>query len=143
MLLRPHGAHMGEERYKRQFKNDFRVRRSYVERALHWLKRHHPDYRDITISQSNLLALPLDGDVSDQVLNIEECEEIGDKEPGNKGDGRACEEEDDRGIDGDDPRPSQETTIPNLDIRQTETELFKSALHLFRGESYVNRQYPG
>jgi hypothetical protein len=39
-----------------------------------WLKRHHPDYRDITISQSNLLALPIDGDVSDQVLNIEESE---------------------------------------------------------------------
>jgi hypothetical protein len=29
---------MGEERYKRQFRNDFRVRRSYVERALYWLK---------------------------------------------------------------------------------------------------------
>jgi hypothetical protein len=65
VLLRPHGARMGEERYKRQFRNDFRVRRSYVERALHWLKRHHPDYRDITISQPNLLALPVDGDVSE------------------------------------------------------------------------------
>ena len=62
VLLRPYGARMGEERYKRQFRNDFRVRRSYVERALHWLKRHHPDYRDITISQPNLLALPVDGD---------------------------------------------------------------------------------
>ena len=92
--LRPHLAQIGEERYKRQFRNDFRVRRSYVERALHWLKRHHPDYRDITISQSNLLVLPTDGDVSDQVLNIEESGEIGDKEPRNKGDSRACEEED-------------------------------------------------
>jgi ATP-dependent DNA helicase PIF1 len=129
VLLRPHSAQMGEERYKRQFRNDFRVRRSYIERALHWLKRHHPDYRDITISQSNLLALPADGDVSDQVLNIEESEEIGGKEPGNKGDSRACEEEDERGIDGDDPRPSQETMVPNLDIRQTETELLEEAFN--------------
>ena len=128
VLLRPHGAQLGEERYKRQFRNDFRVRRSYIERALHWLKRHHPDYRDITISQSNLLALPLDGDVSDQVLNIEECE-IGDKEPGNRGDSRVCGEEDERGIDGDGPRPSQETTVPNLDIRQTESELLEEALN--------------
>jgi hypothetical protein len=101
VLLRPRGARMGEERYKRQFRNDFRVRRSYVERALHWLKRYHPDYRDITISQSNLLALPIDGDVSDQVLNIEESEEMKDKEPGQKGDGRACGKEDERDIDGD------------------------------------------
>jgi hypothetical protein len=65
VLLCPHSARMGEERYKRQFRNDFRVRRSYVETALHWLKRYRPDYRDITISQSNLLALPADRDVSD------------------------------------------------------------------------------
>jgi hypothetical protein len=120
---------MGEERYKRQFRNDFRVRRSYVERALHWLKRYHPDYRDITISQSNLLALPIDGDVSDQVLNIEESEEMKDKEPGQKGDGRACGEEDELGIDGDHRGTSQETMVPNLDIRQTETELLEEAFN--------------
>jgi hypothetical protein len=127
VLLRPYGARIGEERYKRQFQNDSRVRRSYVERALHWLKHYHPDYRDITISQSNLLAIPIDGDVSDQVLNIEESEEMEDKEPGQKGDGRACGEEYERGIDGDIPRLSQETMVPNLDIRQTETELLEEA----------------
>jgi hypothetical protein len=118
---------MDEERYQRQFRNDFRVCRSYLERVLHWLKRYHPDYRDIAISQSNLLALPIDGDVSDQVLNIEESEEMKDKEPGRKRDGRACGEEDETGIDGDGPRPSQETMVPNLDIRQTETELVEEA----------------
>jgi hypothetical protein len=55
---------------------------------LHWLKRHHPDYRDITISQPNLLALPVDGDVSEQVLNIEESEEMKDNELGKKGDSK-------------------------------------------------------
>jgi hypothetical protein len=40
------------------------------------------------------------------VLNIEESEEIRDKESGNKGDSRARGEEDERGIDEDDPRPS-------------------------------------
>ena len=52
-----------------------------------------------------------------------------DKEQGQKGDGRACGEEDERGIDGDDPRPSQETIVPNLDIRQTETELLEEAFN--------------
>ncbi|KID78675.1 ATP-dependent DNA helicase PIF1 [Metarhizium guizhouense ARSEF 977] len=129
VLLRPHGARMGEDRYKRQFKNDFRVRRGYVEKALRWLKRHHPDYRDITISQPNLLALPVDGDVSDHVLNIEESEEIKDNEPGRQGHSRACGEEDERGIDGDIPGPSQETVVPNLDIRQTEAELVEEAFN--------------
>ncbi|OWT42290.1 ATP-dependent DNA helicase PIF1 [Pochonia chlamydosporia 170] len=95
----------------------------------HWLKRHHPDYRDITISQPNLLALPVDGDVSDQVLNIEESEEMRDEEPGRKGYSRACGEEEERGIDGDIPGPSQQTVVPNLDIRQTEAELLKEAFN--------------
>ncbi|KID80837.1 ATP-dependent DNA helicase PIF1 [Metarhizium guizhouense ARSEF 977] len=127
VLLRPHGARMDEERYKRQFRNDFRVRRGYVQKALHWLKRYHPDYRDITISQPNLLALPVDGDVSDHVLNIEESEEMKDTEPGRQGDSRACGEEDERGIDGNIPGPSQETVVPNLDILQTEAELLEEA----------------
>jgi hypothetical protein len=129
VLLRPHGAQMGEERYKRQFRNDFCVRQSYVEKALHWLKRYYPDYCDITISQSNLLALPIDGDVSDQVLNIKESEQMKDKELGQKGDSRACREEDKQGIDGDIPRPSQETIVPNLNIHQTKTELLEEAFN--------------
>jgi hypothetical protein len=126
VLLRPYSARIGKERYKRQFRNDFRVRRSYVERALHWLKHHYPDYRDITISQSNLLALSIDGDVSDQVLNIEESEEMKDKDAGQKVGGG---EEDERGIDRDIPRLSQETIVPNLDIRQNKTELLADAFN--------------
>lgn len=127
VILRPHGAQIGDERYKRQFRNDFRVRRGYVERALRWLQRHHPDYRDITISQPNLLALPVDADVSDQVLNIEESEERLDKDLGKGGDSRDCREEDGQDMDGDNPGRSQETMVPNLDIRQTETELLEEA----------------
>ena len=61
------------------------------------------------------------------MLNIEESEEMKEKEQGQKGDGRACGEEDERGINGDDPRLSQETIVPNLDIRQTETKLLEEA----------------
>jgi hypothetical protein len=67
--------------------------------------------------------------VSDQVLNIEESEEMKDKEPRQKGDGRACGEEDELGIDGDHRGTSQETMVPNLDIRQTETELLEEAFN--------------
>ena len=31
---------------------------------LRFLKAHHPDYQDVTISPARLDALPLDGDVS-------------------------------------------------------------------------------
>jgi hypothetical protein len=67
--------------------------------------------------------------VSEQVLNIEESEEMKDKEPEKKGDSRACGEGDERGIDGDNPGPSQETMVPNLDIRQIEMELLEEAFN--------------
>lgn len=97
---------MDKERYKRQFKNNFRVHRGYIEKALHWLKRYHPDYRNITISQPNLLNLPINKDVSDQVLNIKESNKIQDKKPGKKGNSRVYREEDKRGINRDIPSPS-------------------------------------
>jgi hypothetical protein len=75
--------------------------------ALHGLKRYHPDHHDITISQSSLSAIPIDGGGSVQVLNIEESEEMKDKELRMNGDSRACREEDERGIDGDIPSWSE------------------------------------
>jgi hypothetical protein len=59
------------------------------------------------------------------VLNIEESEEMKDGGPGQRGDSRACGEGDEWGIDRDNPGPSQETMVPNLDIRQTEMELLE------------------
>jgi hypothetical protein len=77
--------------------------------------------------------------VSDQVLNIEESEKTKGGEPGQRGDSRACREEDERGINRDHRGPSQETIVLNLDIRQTETELLEEA---FKRRKLLTAQAP-
>lgn len=48
-------------------KSTFRVRRAYVRRALQWLIRNNPYYKDIQLSEANLSTLPED-DVPDVIL---------------------------------------------------------------------------
>ena len=75
MLLRPAKADLAVERYRRQFRQELRVRRRHVETALQWLKANHPDYRDIVISTENLSQLPADGDVSSSLTTVEEADD--------------------------------------------------------------------
>ena len=49
---------------------DFPVRRAKVLTALQWLQNNNPYYRDITINQVNLAALPEDGHVDNQLRVI-------------------------------------------------------------------------
>lgn len=55
----------------RQFKKDYKVRRTPVTMWLEYLKQNHPGYRDILIDREALSQLPHDGDVSDQVATHE------------------------------------------------------------------------
>ncbi|KAM4062399.1 hypothetical protein HRG_013598 [Hirsutella rhossiliensis] len=41
----------GDPRFQQQFARDFRVRRSCLLTWLHYLRRHHPGYRDIVVPQ--------------------------------------------------------------------------------------------
>jgi hypothetical protein len=107
VLLRPSTA--GSSRYQRQFRADFRVRKSNVLAWLRYLKAHNPDYRYINISMERVNALPEDADISSslQVIN----------EP-------ATEPED------VEPDPEDETTfsipavsmVPNFEATETITE---------------------
>ena len=49
---------------------DFKVRRSNVLRALHWLIEHNTYYSDITIDHDVLSRLPNDGDISNLFVNV-------------------------------------------------------------------------
>ncbi|OXV12228.1 hypothetical protein Egran_00009 [Elaphomyces granulatus] len=57
ILLRPANT-SGDPRLQRQLIHDFRVRRENVVRWLEYLRRNHPGYRDVEISQSAINLLP-------------------------------------------------------------------------------------
>jgi ATP-dependent DNA helicase PIF1 len=66
IILRPQNA-TTQPHVIRQFRNQFRVRQSHIRIWLDHLRRHHPGYRDITISEAHLSQLPTDGDVTHQL----------------------------------------------------------------------------
>jgi ATP-dependent DNA helicase PIF1 len=71
VLLYPKKSSLEDPQYKRQFREEFKVRRSAILQWLVYLKEHHPDYRDINISGSRLDALPTDEDVIHRVARFE------------------------------------------------------------------------
>jgi ATP-dependent DNA helicase PIF1 len=61
----------------RQFKNDYRVRKSAVKIWLDYLLRNHPGYSDVVIDAEKMDAFPTSDDVSDQLLqHLEEDEDV-------------------------------------------------------------------
>ncbi|KAM4055520.1 ATP-dependent DNA helicase PIF1 [Hirsutella rhossiliensis] len=58
----------GDPRFQQQFARDFRVRRSCLLTWLHYLRRHHPGYRDIVVPQGPVEEAseedPFDADAS-------------------------------------------------------------------------------
>lgn len=55
LILRPsEGVLQSDERYRNQFRADFRVRRAPIIQWLHYLKAHHPDYRWVEISRARI-----------------------------------------------------------------------------------------
>lgn len=50
--------------------HEFQIRSERVKRALKWLKKFNPHYKNITISEENLNSLPHDGNVSDQIESM-------------------------------------------------------------------------
>ena len=88
-------------------------------RALLWLKAHHPDYQDITISDENLATLPEDGDVSGDMVAIEQPVDDDQIAPP-------------PGVDGEDPRSPTDAMVPNSALTRTEVELLKDSVSKVR-----------
>jgi ATP-dependent DNA helicase PIF1 len=71
IILRPSDQIVtADVRYQRQYRTDFRVRRSAVLTWLRFLKRNHQDYAYITISDQRIDQLPVDADVSNLIQTV-------------------------------------------------------------------------
>jgi hypothetical protein len=110
VVLRPSNQVMeGDQRYQRQFRSTFRVRRGHVITWLRYLKANHSDYRYITVSLDRLDALPVDDDVSSSfpsVINNPLDEEV-QAQP----------------VLVENAPPNSQSMVPNLNITETEVDL--------------------
>jgi hypothetical protein len=108
VVLRPSNQVVeSDQRYQRQFRSTFRVRRGHVITWLRYLKANHPDYRHITISLDRLDTLPVDDDVSSSfpsVIDNPLDEEV-------------------RPVLAENAPPNSQSMVPNLNITETEVDL--------------------
>ena len=110
VLLRPSKGVADDPRFRRQFQRDFRVRRLRVLTWLRYLKRNHPDYRDVQISDARLQELPEDGDVSASVMSMVDVTLTADTQP------PVPESPEDL------PPPNTQATVPDTHATTTELE---------------------
>ncbi len=116
VVLRPSDrVASGDQRYGRQFRTDFRVRRGPVVAWLRFLKAHHPDYRHVTISAERIAALPLDGDVSSSFPAVVD-DTCAQGSPAQDTPAPAPPFADDL------PPPASHSMVPNLDVTATEAD---------------------
>ena len=141
VVLQPTQDSNQDPRCRRQFERDFHVRRSVVEIWLRTLKRYHPDYKHVSISNERLQQLPANGSVADEVTMVTE------EELGNSQEVPPIEEEvevDDtpnvETIIGDEdaPRPTSSMVL-NLNITETEVEQLHATIQENRRKRLQNR----
>ena len=101
-------------RYQRQFRLDFRVRKSHIVLWLQYLKAHHPDYRYVNISQARINALLADADISSSFPAIIYENSVDDEVQAQ--------------ITTDELPPTTQSMVPNLDITATEVDLILEEL---------------
>ena len=112
------------------------------------LKRYHPDYRHIAISNDRLQQLPVDGSVADEVIVVAEVELSSSQEaPPVEGEEEAevdVEVDDDAPNvetvigDGEAPRPTSSMVL-NLNITETEVEQLHATIQDIRQKRLQNR----
>jgi Helitron helicase-like domain at N-terminus/PIF1-like helicase len=116
VLLRPPDIDMSEDRYRRQFAAEFRVRRQVVWDWLVYLKDHNPEYRDIIIRHDNLSQLPEDGDVQSSMPHVDDTTWL-------SGDAAATEATaSDRDPQIHDLAQLRESMVPNIDEEESEVQ---------------------
>ncbi|KID81448.1 ATP-dependent DNA helicase PIF1 [Metarhizium guizhouense ARSEF 977] len=110
VVLRPSNQVMeNDQRYQRQFRSSFRVRKGRIVAWLQYLKVNHPDYQRVTISLNRLDTLPVDDDVSLSFVSII-------NNPSNA-EGQA------QPVSTDNAPTTSQSMVPNLNITATEVDL--------------------
>lgn len=110
ILLRPSRDVLDNTRYRRQFQQDFRVRKKCILQWLHYLQAHHPDYAYIEISSARMNQLPVDGDVSHRLPVLDVGDDDEEPDP----------QEEVPGVEDDSRLPNSESTVPNTCPEVTE-----------------------
>jgi hypothetical protein len=111
VILRPSTSIVeSDQRYQRQFRVNFRVRRAHVIAWLYYLKYYHPDYQWVEISPARIAALPEDADISSSFPAI-----IDNTLPNEEGQTEPV-------LDELEP-PTTQSMVPNLDVTTTEVDL--------------------
>ena len=59
------------DRIRRQFIKDIKVRKSYIKIWLDFLKENHPDYRHIIINEQRIDILPINDNIDLRLIYIE------------------------------------------------------------------------
>ena len=103
-----------------------RVRRKVVFDWLVFLRANHPDYRNLEIDEDNLLALPEDGPITEQ-LPAREVDEPFFPNLNDIPNGQELPNADPNELD-DENQPPQTAVVPNLLPDQTEIERLQQAL---------------
>lgn len=110
VVLRPSSQVMeSDQRYQRQFRSSFRVRKGRIVAWLQYLKVNHPDYQHVTISLTRLDTLPVDDDVSLSFMSII-----------NNG---SNEEAEAQPVSIENAPLNSQSMVPNLNITATEVDL--------------------
>lgn len=123
VLLRPSDRVVGNEpQLRRQFRSDFRLRKSRVKAWLDFLVCNHPDYRDIVFSPARLQSLPEDGDIS-PLLPVVVDQDATESEEAALAAGNIPDP-----VDSDLPPPDALSMIPNLGLTETEVDLLMKEL---------------
>jgi hypothetical protein len=108
VVLRPSNQVIGsDQRYQRQFRSAFRVRKGHVITWLRYLKANHPDYRHITISLDRLETLPVNDDVSSSFPSVIDNPLDEDVQP----------------VSAENAPPNSQSMVLNLNITETEIDL--------------------
>jgi hypothetical protein len=117
VIIRPTDEQLRSNPTYQQIGNEFRVRRGAVMEWLRFLKRHHPDYRWITIDEERLSSLPIDKDISASFPSIVDDEQ-GEPDQG-------PEIADEETIEDLQQQPCVQSMLPNLQDGSTEVDNLK------------------
>ena len=115
------------DRIRRQFIKNIKVRKSYIKIQLDFLKENHPDYRHITINEQRIDTLPIDDNIDLRLIYIELIKSVIDA--------RSDTLPNIEYIQEDFKRPSAQLFVPNLIPIITEIEILRNALE--RGRQYL------
>ena len=115
------------DRIRRQFMKDTKIRKSYIKIWLDFLKENHPDYRYITINEQRINTLPVNDNIDSRLTHIELIKPVMDIRPNTLPNIEYIQE--------DFKRSPAQSFVPNLAPTVIEIKILRNALE--RGRQHL------